>query len=64
MFKFMSLRLRLTLLSVALVGIDNDPLGRMLARIPMSSVIHGAQEIVPILESWQRLVERTCEHIN
>ena len=21
-------------------------------------------EIVPILESWQRLVERTCEHIN
>jgi LacI family transcriptional regulator len=30
---------------VALVGIDNDPLARMLTRIPMSSVIQGAQEI-------------------
>jgi LacI family transcriptional regulator len=30
---------------VALVGIDNDPLARMLARIPLSSVIQGAHDI-------------------
>ena len=30
---------------VAVVGIDNDPLARGLTRIPMTSVIHGAQEI-------------------
>jgi LacI family transcriptional regulator len=30
---------------VALVGIDNDPLARILTRIPMSSVIQGAREI-------------------
>jgi LacI family transcriptional regulator len=30
---------------VALIGIDNDPLARILTRIPMSSVIQGAQEI-------------------
>lgn len=30
---------------VALVGIDNDPLARILTRIPMSSVIQGAQEM-------------------
>jgi LacI family transcriptional regulator len=30
---------------VALVGIDNDPLARILTRIPMSSVVHGAQEM-------------------
>jgi LacI family transcriptional regulator len=30
---------------VALVGVDNDPLARVLTRIPMSSVIQGAQEI-------------------
>lgn len=30
---------------VALIGIDNDPLARMLTRIPLSSVIQGAQEI-------------------
>jgi LacI family transcriptional regulator len=30
---------------VALIGIDNDPLARMLTRIPMSSVIQGAQEM-------------------
>jgi LacI family transcriptional regulator len=30
---------------VALIGIDNDPLARVLTRIPMSSVIQGAQEI-------------------
>lgn len=30
---------------VALVGIDNDPLAHMLARIPLSSVIQGGQEI-------------------
>ena len=30
---------------VALIGIDNDPLVRMLTRIPLSSVIQGAQEI-------------------
>ena len=30
---------------VALIGIDNDPLARMLTRIPVSSVIHGAREI-------------------
>ena len=30
---------------VALVGVDNDPLARALTRIPMSSVIQGAQEI-------------------
>jgi LacI family transcriptional regulator len=30
---------------VALVGIDNDPLARMLTRIPMSSVIQGAHEM-------------------
>ena len=30
---------------VALVGIDNDPLARMLTRIPLSSVIQGAQEM-------------------
>jgi LacI family transcriptional regulator len=28
---------------VALIGIDNDPLVRALSRIPLSSVIHGAQ---------------------
>jgi LacI family transcriptional regulator len=30
---------------VAVVGVDNDPLARVLARIPMTSVIQGAQEI-------------------
>jgi LacI family transcriptional regulator len=30
---------------VALIGIDNDPLARCLTRIPMSSVIQGAQEM-------------------
>jgi LacI family transcriptional regulator len=30
---------------VALIGIDNDPLARSLTRIPMSSVIQGAQEM-------------------
>lgn len=30
---------------VALVGIDNDPLARGLTRIPMTSVIQGAQEM-------------------
>ncbi|WP_426114624.1 XylR family transcriptional regulator [Massilia sp. PWRC2] len=30
---------------VALVGIDNDPLAHMLARIPLTSVIQGGQEI-------------------
>jgi len=30
---------------VALIGIDNDPLARMLTRIPMSSVIQGAREV-------------------
>jgi LacI family transcriptional regulator len=30
---------------VAVVGIDNDPLARMLTRIPMSSVIQGTQEM-------------------
>ncbi|HEX7645332.1 MAG TPA: DNA-binding transcriptional regulator [Burkholderiaceae bacterium] len=30
---------------VALIGIDNDPLARMLTRIPLSSVIQGAQEM-------------------
>jgi LacI family transcriptional regulator len=30
---------------VALIGIDNDPLVRMLTPIPLSSVIQGAQEI-------------------
>jgi LacI family transcriptional regulator len=30
---------------VALIGIDNDPLARVLTRIPMSSVIQGAQEM-------------------
>jgi LacI family transcriptional regulator len=30
---------------VALIGIDNDPLAQMLARIPLSSVIQGAHEI-------------------
>ena len=30
---------------VALVGIDNDPLVRMLTRIPLSSVIQGTQEM-------------------
>jgi len=30
---------------VALIGIDNDPLVRVLTRIPLSSVIHGAQEM-------------------
>jgi LacI family transcriptional regulator len=30
---------------VALIGIDNDPLVRMLTRIPLSSVIQGAQEM-------------------
>ncbi len=30
---------------VALIGIDNDPMVRMLTRIPLSSVIQGAQEM-------------------
>jgi len=30
---------------VALIGIDNDPLARLLTRIPLSSVIQGAQAI-------------------
>jgi LacI family transcriptional regulator len=30
---------------VALIGIDNDPLARILTRIPLSSVIQGANEI-------------------
>jgi LacI family transcriptional regulator len=30
---------------VALIGIDNDPLARMLTRIPLSSVIQGAQQM-------------------
>jgi len=30
---------------VAIIGIDNDPLVRRLTRIPLSSVIHGAQEM-------------------
>lgn len=30
---------------VAVIGIDNDPLARMLTRIPMSSVMQGAQEM-------------------
>ncbi len=30
---------------VAVVGIDNDPLARVLTRIPMTSVIQGAQEM-------------------
>lgn len=30
---------------VALIGIDNDPLARMLTRIPLSSVIQGAEEM-------------------
>ena len=30
---------------VALIGIDNDPLARMLTRIPLSSVMQGAEEI-------------------
>lgn len=30
---------------VALVGIDNDPLARMMTRIPLTSVIQGAQEM-------------------
>jgi LacI family transcriptional regulator len=30
---------------VALIGIDNDPLAQMLARIPLSSVIQGAADI-------------------
>jgi len=30
---------------VALVGIDNDPLARVLTRIPLSSVIQGARDI-------------------
>ncbi len=30
---------------VGLIGIDNDPLARMLTRIPLSSVIQGAQEM-------------------
>ena len=30
---------------VALIGIDDDPLARMLTRIPLSSVIQGGQEI-------------------
>ena len=30
---------------VALIGIDNDPLARMLTRIPLSSVIQGTQEM-------------------
>ena len=30
---------------VALIGIDNDPMVRMLTRVPLSSVIQGAQEI-------------------
>lgn len=30
---------------VALIGIDNDPLARMLTRIPLSSVIQGSQEM-------------------
>jgi LacI family transcriptional regulator len=30
---------------VALIGIDNDPLCRILTRIPLSSVIQGAQEM-------------------
>jgi LacI family transcriptional regulator len=30
---------------VAIIGIDNDPLVRMLTRIPLSSVIQGAQEM-------------------
>jgi LacI family transcriptional regulator len=30
---------------VALIGIDNDPIARMLTRIPLSSVIQGANEM-------------------
>ncbi len=30
---------------VALIGIDNDPLARVLTRIPMTSVMQGAQEM-------------------
>jgi LacI family transcriptional regulator len=30
---------------VAIIGIDNDPLVRRLTRIPLSSVIHGTQEM-------------------
>ena len=30
---------------VALIGIDNDPLARVFTRVPLSSVIQGAQEI-------------------
>jgi LacI family transcriptional regulator len=30
---------------VSLIGIDNDPLARSLTRIPMSSVVQGAQEM-------------------
>jgi LacI family transcriptional regulator len=30
---------------VALIGIDNDPLVRMLTRVPLSSVMQGAQEM-------------------
>ncbi|KAB8058169.1 helix-turn-helix domain-containing protein [Janthinobacterium sp. FT14W] len=30
---------------VALIGIDNDPLARMLTRIPLSSVIQGTEEM-------------------
>ena len=30
---------------VALIGVDNDPLARLLTRIPLSSVIQGAQAI-------------------
>ena len=30
---------------VALIGIDNDPLARMLTRVPLSSVMQGAEEM-------------------
>lgn len=30
---------------IAIVGIDNDPLARMLTRIPLSSVIQGTEEM-------------------
>lgn len=43
---------------VALIGIDNDPMVRMLTRIPLSSVVQGAQEIgrkaAHLLDQMQR----------
>lgn len=38
--------------SVAIIGIDNDPLTRMLSRIPLSSVIQGTQQMGRLAASF------------